>query len=254
MKDNIKDIIIHLEKERMYYEPYKYLRKYIKNTKDIYEERALLKSISFNEKSIDYLVGIIVDEIKNKKRFKKFECLKIIKRIIKNRLNNVLFNTDLVDNLFYLYQNYIFTDNIEIQWAVSVYIKDQILSNEQIQWLIDNWEESDHLVNRLLRYPVRHQLITDWATLVYKQDIISDRSAEIIGCLIDDDIPDFITEDNDILMRAIFYSRCSKIRKEELILKYMDYNNYSSAIKIANWLNLNSISKELLRYYKNLYI
>ncbi len=253
MINRTKEIIIHLEKERMHYEPYYYVRKFIKNTRDIYEEKNLLKSISFNEKSISYLVGIIVNDIKDNKRFRRHECLKVIKKIIKNRKTSKPFNEILVDNLFHLYQYYIFTGSDEIQWAVSVFIKDQLLNDEHIKWLIEHFEESNHIVNRLLRYPACHKLITDWATYVYKNDIISDRLSEVIGIIIDDeDIPDYIKVDIDTLMWAIYYSKCTKAEKRKLILKYLDYEDYSSALEVAARLELSNISKELLSYYKKM--
>ncbi len=252
MINETQDKVMHLEMLRMHYEPYRYLRKYIKSTRDIYIKRNFLKTITFNEKSIAYLVGLIVCDLKNNVRFQRYECLKVIKRIIKNYIINNPFSESLIDNLFYLYQKYIFNGNDEIQWAVSIYIKNQPLNNNQIQWLINHSEESEHIVNRLLRYPFKNTLITDWATAVYKNNKLTDRLSEIIGILIDEDIPAFIKVSNNTLVWAIYYSKCSNAKKEELILKYMNYEDYSSSIEVADRLGLSSISRELLNYYKTL--
>lgn len=76
-------------------------------TTDIYIERQLLKAVSFDNKSIEYIVGIIVDDIAANRRFRRVECLKILKRIIKNRSSDKIYSKDLLRNLFYLYQHFI---------------------------------------------------------------------------------------------------------------------------------------------------
>ncbi|MDA8335424.1 MAG: hypothetical protein M0Z41_10635 [Peptococcaceae bacterium] len=250
MKEEIQKSITHLEKERIHYQPHKYLRRYIKDTRDVYKERQLLKSISFDDKSIEYLVRIILTDVLNKKRFRMAECFKVLKTIIKKRRSSKSFDRPLVNNLFYLYQENIFSHNEEMQWAVSVFIKAQPLNNEHIQWLIDHFEESDHIANRLLRYPTPHKLITEWATVVYKNEMMTHRLSEVVGILIDGDLPNFIKVDIDTLMWAIYYSKCSVKNKEKLILKYLNYDDYSSALQVAHKLGLGSVSNELLGYYK----
>lgn len=251
-RKEIKQHIIYLEIQRMCYSPFRYIKKFVKNTDDIYLMRNMLKSISFDHKSIEYIVSLIVDALKEDKRFKRIECLKVLKKIIKSRALNEPFSRSLMNDLFYIYRSYIFCSNEEIQWAVSIFIKDQHLENEDIQWLIDNYKESDHIVNRLLRYPKFNKLIFDWAKLVYEEGSLNNRLSEVIGILINDDIPKYIKVDIDVIMWAIYYSKCPKAKKEELILKYLDYQNYSSSLEVAERLGLGSVSSELLEYYKDL--
>jgi hypothetical protein len=62
----IKHIIKNLELERMYYEPLKYIKKYIKSTKDIYDNKSVLKAISLDSISIEYIVGLISEDLEAK--------------------------------------------------------------------------------------------------------------------------------------------------------------------------------------------
>ncbi|WP_028540278.1 hypothetical protein [Paenibacillus sp. J14] len=241
-----------LERIRMHYVPSKYIKKFISTTLDIYNERHLLKSVAFDNNSIEYIAEIIVNDIKANRRFRRVECLKILKRIIKNRASNEQFSKALLNNLFYLYQSFILNSSDDIQWAVSTFIKDQTLEDDHIIWLIDNYAESDHIVNRLLRYPVRHKFILDWAQNVYKERQLQERISEVIGILIEDEVPEYINVNNRILMWAIYYSKVSLPNKRKMILKHLDYHDYSPAIEVAKRLGFGEISSEILNYYYGL--
>ncbi|WP_348623208.1 hypothetical protein ABFT51_19300 [Paenibacillus peoriae] len=247
--NEIKNNIEYLEHIRMHYTPLKYVKKYVKSTKDIYEERRLLKSVEFDSDSIEYFVDIIVKDLKSNSRFRRMECLKVLKRIIKNRSSNKLFSKKLINDLFYIYQTFILTSTEEIQWAVSTLIKDQPLEDEQINWLIDNFEESEHIVNRLLRYPTSNRLITNWARQIVNERKLQERVSEVIGILIEDGIPENIKASNKNLMWAIYYSKVSEDEKRKLILKHLDYKDYSCAIDVAMRLGISEVSQELLSHY-----
>ncbi len=238
----------------MHFSPEKYLKKFVNTTADIFTERHLLKAVSFDNKSIEYIVGIIVEDIAANRRFRRVECLKVLKRIIKNRSSDEAYSKELLENLFYLYRHFILVGSEEVQWAVSTYIKDHILNDECIKWLIDNYQESEHIANRLLRYPVRNERVSNWARNVLKSGELRDRISEIIGILIEEEVPSFVQEDNTTIMWAIYYSKCSKTQKRKLILEHLDYENYLPAIVVANRLEIGEISKDLLQHYRGLLV
>ncbi|MGG6312404.1 hypothetical protein [Paenibacillus macerans] len=180
------------------------------------------------------------------------ECLKILKKMNKSRRPDEPYNKELLRNLFFLYQQFIFLGNEEVQWAVSTYIKDHLLDEEHINWLIDNYLESEHIVNRLLRYPVKNGQVTDWAHDVLMSGKLRSRISEIVGFLIDEKVPDFVKEDNTTIMWAIYYSKCSKAKKRKLLLKHLDYENYLMALEVANRLDIGEVSYELLKHYRGL--
>lgn len=248
----INNHFTNLKRMRMHFAPYKYLQQFVSTTTDIYEERYLLKEVLFDDKSIDYIVQIIVDDLYENRRFRRVECLKVLKTIIRNRSSQATFSKGLIEKLFYLYQTYIFTSNEEIQWVVSTFIKDQPLTEDQLIWLIENYQESDQIVNTLLRYPFRNQLITDWARKVLDSSELQNRMSEVIGILINEDIPEDIDCDNETLIWSIYYSKCTKSQKKKMILKYLDYEEYSPAIDVAYRLGIEEISKTLLKHYRGL--
>ncbi|AET59453.1 hypothetical protein HPL003_13510 [Paenibacillus terrae HPL-003] len=250
-KEDIYRHIKVLELELFKFSPYRYIRDLIKDPNDILLYKNLLRNTSLDNQSIEYLVQIIVSYMKDNQRFRRVECMKILKRIIKNRSSNEFFESSLINGLFYLYKCYIFTGSDEIQWAVSVFIKDQLLSDDDIKWLIDNCDDSEHLTNRLLRYPRENPLITEWAEQTYKSGDLSERLSEVVSLLIIDDVPSYVSVDSVTLMWSIYYSKIEEGKKENLILKYLDFNDYSSALEIAERLNIPSVVNKLLIYYKD---
>jgi hypothetical protein len=129
----------------------------------------------------------------------------------------------IVDDLFAIYRALILTAREEVQWRLSRILRGQTLPSDAVQWLIEHWDESDHIVNRLLRYPAPNSSIRQWAMDCYQNNCLPSRKSEILALLIDEDIPEFIRHESpDELAWAIFYSRLSKARKVQLIGHLVD--------------------------------
>ena len=241
------DIATYLEKRLMYFYPKRYLRKYVKSTEDIYENRASLKEISFDDDSMKYLTNLIAEDIRTNKRFKKYECLKVLKRVLKNRKSVRKLDSSIVEDLFDLYKEFIFSKNEEVQWCVSTFIKDRILDNEDINWLISNYKKSEHIINRLLRYPVHSDLVRDWAQRVYFNGELRVRLSEVIAILVTDDISEFVdTRNTDVIIWAIYYAKCSDVTKQNLIRKYTNLDAIDTTLEVAMRLGYPSIIEYLL--------
>jgi hypothetical protein len=59
------------------------------------------------------------------------------------------------------------------------------LESNDISWLCSNVEKSDLILNRILRYPAKSEIISNWAIKNYTQDKYRNRRAELVGWLID---------------------------------------------------------------------
>lgn len=249
--NEINEHIMILKRNRMHYSPYKYLRQFVTSTKDIYNERVILKAVSFDNKSIDYAVTLILNELTDNQRFRKIECIKILKTMISKRRSTNPLNPQIIEKLFCLFQSLILTSNEE---TLSVLIKDQPLTDAQLTWLIENYQDSEHIVNLLLNYPFRHELIIEWARKVLITDELQNRKAEVAAILINEHIPEDIELDQPTLMWAIYYSKCTKAQKRKLINKHLDYENYSVALDVATRLEIEEVSKKLLKHYRRLLV
>lgn len=252
-KEEINQHIETLEYEVFKFYPQQYIKDFIQIPNDIVFHKHLLKSTSLDDSSIEFLVDLVVDKLKENRRFQRVASLKVLKQIIKNRDPEEYFHKSLTSKLFYLYKRFILSGSDEIQWAVSVFIKDQVLDGNDVLWLIDNYKKSDHLINRLLRYPVIDPQIINWAENVYKNGELLNRQSEVISILISDNVvPDYVSVSSSTLMWAIFYSKCDERKKEELMLNHLDFKDYNAALKVAERLNIPSLANNLLNHYKEL--
>ena len=57
---------------------------HIRNARDIYEHRNLLKQLLLDEYTINYLMDIIIESVVNKSRFRTLDCLRVIRAILRN--------------------------------------------------------------------------------------------------------------------------------------------------------------------------
>jgi len=138
-----------------------------------------------------------------------------------------------ISKLFFLHRTYIFHNSEEVQACVNMLIKSQCLDDENIVWIIANWENSDHLLNRLLRYPVKNSLVTQWAKEIYQNGKLKDRNSEVVGLLIDENIPPYVKENGSLIIWAIYYSKVSNETKQKLLMEEFTIDSIESLWKVA---------------------
>ncbi len=64
------------------------------------------------------------------------------------------------------------------------------LSSEEEEWLCLNYSLSEQILNRILRYPIRSVVISNWAKKNFKNVALSSRRAELLSWIIDEE-PNF---------------------------------------------------------------
>jgi hypothetical protein len=199
---------------------------------------------------IGHLAGLILTVTEQGKRFRKYECLRNIRQIIRNDPHRSALSSETLTLLFRLYQYYIYSDKEEIQWCVSTYLKDQTLTAHQITWLIENAASSVHLVNRLLRYPVRDAAIARWAQTCLAADLFNDRKAELLALLIEDELPACATGvPAETVLWAIYYAHIPVQEKSKLLRLVMTKEAAESALTIAMRLGLPEVVRSLAELF-----
>ncbi|MBR7987615.1 hypothetical protein LGN09_15425 [Burkholderia cenocepacia] len=150
--------------------------------------------------------------------------------------------------LFRLYKYYIFSDKEKIQWCVSTYLKDRVLAPDQVGWLISNASSSTHLVNRLLRYPKPTRAIVDWARRALELELFPERTAELLGLLINNDLPEFASHISaETVLWAIYYSRGNLSDKSRLLRHTVTEASAEAALTIAMRLSLPEVVRHIGR-------
>jgi hypothetical protein len=206
---------------------------YIQSTKDIYERRNLLKQLLLSENTINYLMDIIIESVNNKSRFRTLDCLKVLRAVLRNNPFEIELNESTIKKLFFLHQTFILHKNEDVRACANSLVMSRRLDDEDIRWIIANWEKSDHLLNRLLRYPVKNSLISQWATEIYHSGKIRDRISEVVALLIDENIPPYVKENQNTIVWSIYYARISDSTKKRHLMDNFSKESADSLWKIA---------------------
>jgi len=214
---------------------------HIQNAKDIYEHRNLLKQLLLSEYTINYLMDIIIESVNSKLRFRTLDCLRVIRAILRNNPFRVELGNLTISKLFFLHQAFILHKNEEVRACANVLVMSQCLDDESIKWIIANWEKSDHLLNRLLRYPTKNSLITQWAKEVYQGGTLKGRNSEVIALLIDENIPPYVKENSSTIVWSIYYSRISSETKQRLLMENFTTESADSLWKVATRLKYSDV-------------
>lgn len=192
-----------LSRSLIFFDPKAEVIRRIADVRAMWELRHELKQLSYQPAVFSHLARLVRDALAKNRRFRVLDCVKILRaQVIASEGRQI--PSPIVRDLFAIYRQLIFGGSDELQWALSRLIRDQKLTDEEVVWLIDHWRESDHLVNRLLRYPVPHPKVSAWARQCYAAGLLSDRMSELLALLIPDDgIAPFGKEDPVVFAWAL---------------------------------------------------
>jgi hypothetical protein len=209
-----------LEGYLIFFEPEGRLERLIKTGRDIYEHRTVLKQIPSSDFTVGYLARIVRDALEAGKPFRFVDCVKVIRAIIVSHEAR-RFNPAVVADLFEIYKARILSVSEPVQWCLSRIVKGQVLSEDAVQWLLDNQRRSPHIVNRLLDYPEGHPKIEAWAVEMYANGELRERLTDLLALLIHDSVPPVLKEgDPAAIIWAIFRSRTHDEVKKQLLKEH----------------------------------
>ena len=227
-----------IEAQLMILEPEGLLDKYCASIRDIYENRYFLRELPYKEWIVEKIAGIIISAIREKKRFRQLPCLKVLRSIVKDNISPPL-SAKTVSLLIEIYQHYIFSGKPDYEWCVSSLLKGRELRNGEIKWLIDNWNESEHLVNRLLRYPSFNSQISKWAKQRYINSDLLERKSEIMACFIKDDFSNLLeNESPGSIAWAIYYAQAATVEKEDMLIQLASLYDEPNLVEVCLRLSL----------------
>lgn len=214
--------------------------------KTILEHKDLIRYAKPDKRILNHLLDIVIEKIKNNQRFQKITFIKLIRWQCDTTFIDIITS----DKLFFVFKSLIIEVNEKIAWSLSVTVKDIELSQENIDWLIDNYEISEHLQNRLLRYPKPNKAITIWCDQRLKKKDLDNRESELIGLKLNFDTK-FTFKDKISLIWGIHYSKLSNELKKELLLKHLTADNFEELLKICEKNNFTDIISLLYNDIKN---
>jgi hypothetical protein len=224
------------------------INKFVINAKDIVRLRKELKAMVPDEIALFYLIEILKNNIENNYRFPTEHCLRVIRKIIKNFPENFRFQPKTVRILFFLFRHYISHPNEVIQSCVNIFIKNQILSPFEINWLVENDNLSIHIINRLLRYPEKNKSIENWAVRVLESNKLEDRKSEVIGHLIYEFLPYNTTSTRSQNIWAIYYAKVPNNIKKKLLRELFHMDQFYEIFEVAFRLNYTDVCSDLIQF------
>jgi len=249
---NIHEAIERLERHLLTYEPEKYVVGQITTVRELYEDRVALKTFVGTEQIISHIARIIVGAIRDKRRMRTLDCLRVLRSLVKSGRSTNL-EPETIGDLFRIYQEFIFRDNEDVQWCVSAILKDKALSDDAVVWLVQNAGKSKHIVNRLLLYPEPHPEIRTWAQRIHQEDDLSRRRSELIALLLSPDNADHLALDSDVntFVWAVFKSRLPREQKIRLVENHSTFEAFSSVVEVADRLESPDLLRKFLKKIKN---
>ena len=173
---------IQLEHGLLLFEP-KRLVPRLRGIRDVFEHRHVLRQAGYSSELVDHIARLIHEALVNRERFRVFDSLKVLRAVVLSGGEQQL-PARSVRRLVAIYQKLILDSREEVQWCLSRLLKGQVLDDDAVDWLVQHWVDSVHIVNRLLRYPKVHPRIVKWAKARYRASEVSDRRSEFIAILL----------------------------------------------------------------------
>lgn len=155
----------------------------IPDLRSVYAMRSMLKSLPYHPRVLGHIAAMVVNAVEARTRFRTFDLLKVLRSQVVAAGRSPIPSGPMRD-LFKIYKCLILTAREDIQWCLSRLIKDRILLDSEVEWLIGNWQKSEHIANRLLLYPLVTPGIAAWARNRYERRELQERQSEILALLL----------------------------------------------------------------------
>jgi len=210
----------------------------------VIKNKEFIKSAKPEKRILNALLNIALEKIRLNKRYQKETLI----RLIRSQVKPEIVDKEISQKLFTLFTNLILIVNEDLAWKLSVSLRDIVLADEHIFWLIDNYKRSKHIQNRLLRYPLKNMMISEWAIKIFAAQEIKDRDAEL-GALILNLDENFQLRDSATFLWAIHYSKLPIRIKKQLLWKNLSSENFPDFLKICDRNSYTDLIKRL--YEKN---
>lgn len=220
----------------------------IDNYRDFIGVRDRLHHFQFNQFVFEAIINLAIETWCSEKRINRLSLLTTIKRYGFRRSGGPATNSyskEVNHKLFKLYRNCIESAHYIPKNQLSEAIRlcnymliNAVLPDTDVKWMLNNYHLDSRMLNRILRYPEKNELISQWIEEHFKEDELCIRRAEATSWLLDYD-PEFIF-DKDLLLFDL--QRTNTIDKERI-------NEYESSIALFEVLadsNSNQKSDKLL--------
>jgi hypothetical protein len=233
------DHYLMLQSSYLKYFPEQFPLELISDYSSILRYQKYLKNSKPERRLLCILLNTVLEKIERGQRFQKILILKLILHHLKYGETD----QEIKIKVFKIYQELILNEPDDVCWKLSNMLKNRELLPYQIDWLLDNIALSEHILNRVLRYPVKNKSISRWAETAIHNEELWNRRSEIIGCILNYR-PKFRHKNHQNLVWGIYYSKLTHEEKKVLLDKYFYADNLSELLKICDRQNYTDLIKK----------
>jgi hypothetical protein len=226
-----------LERSLFLFSPVEAFRAHIHSVHDIWSYRRELKQCRYEPIVLRDCAQLVRAALDTGRRFRVFDALKVLRSQV-SAADGIDIPVDVIRDLFAIYRHLILKSREEVQWTLSRLIKDQQLAGEDLDWMIENWESSHHLVNRLLLYPQPSQKVLAWAAARYDEGTLPARMSELVALLFPErGLEAFAGIDPPTIAWGIWRARINPESKIAALERLVPHLSADTIVKIAARLN-----------------
>ncbi len=227
--------------------PDEYRSQYLGSYELLMRNYHLIIGIAVKEETFRHVLDLVCDVIAHRKNIKKLKLLKILRHLLRNNPDMVC-DTACVTKLFELYKTHVRLSTYAN--VANGLLMGKKLDHEQLSWLVENVEEDEHSLNRLLRYPFISKVIAQWAAVAFRDRKFGDRISEILGLLVTND------KDWQVLRRiknppvaywALYYAKLPSKDKEAALETLFSQRHAEDWAEVCVRLELPSLLEKKLR-------
>ncbi len=165
---------------------------------DFLKVRAFLPYQKFNQIVFENLLKLTNEHWKSEKRISRLSLVQTIKRYgfkTDNKIN--LLSLEIRKQIFEVFKNSFENSQFvskkqldEVRKTCNSILKNLDLSSNEENWLCENAPSSEIILNRVLRYPIKSNVISNWAKDNFYSNNFRSRRAELLSWIIDQE-PNF---------------------------------------------------------------
>ena len=236
-----------LERSLILFSPVEVFRARINSVQDIWSYRRELKQCGYQPIVLGGCAQLVRAALDAGHRFRSFDTLKVLRSQV-IAADGIDIPAEVVRDLFAIYRRLILKSREEVQWTLSRLIKDQQLTDEELDWLIENWESSEHLVNRLLLYPQPNLKVLAWAATRYEEGSLRERMRELVALLFPErGLQAFAGIDPLTLAWGISRAHIERDSKTAALESLIPHLSADTVVKIAMALNAPALVRAALQ-------
>lgn len=161
--------------------------------KDFLKHRDFIHYYGYNVSVVISLIDLAYSLWHANERISRSSLIAVTKRYFKKSETKSNIPARTATKIFELFKEIVCYENLQLskeslydtKKAINSIMIGVKLKEKELQWLCDHSNQSEFIINRLLRYHLKSKAISDWAQKNFEKDFARSRRSEITSWIID---------------------------------------------------------------------